>query len=81
MSSKKQGNADALKQVRTFSGAKALDTEPDLSGEKVGTRFIASVGQFIARDGRDPIYRVRCIRFIASVVYPTGEFSCLSVAL
>src|SRR5882762_4434353 len=35
---------DALKRVRTLSGAKALDIEPDLSGEKVGTRFSASVG-------------------------------------
>src|SRR5271167_3014928 len=44
MSSQKQGKADPLQRVRTFSGAKALDAGPDLSGEKVGTRFIASVG-------------------------------------
>ncbi len=34
-------DADALKRVRTLSGAKALDTNPNLSGEKVGTRFTA----------------------------------------
>src|SRR5438309_972114 len=34
---------DALKRVPTFSGAKALGAKPDLSGERVGTRFIASV--------------------------------------
>ena len=40
---------DALKRVRTLSRAKAPDTEPDLSGEKVGTRFIASAApRFIA---------------------------------
>lgn len=43
MSSQKQGKADALKRVRTLPGAKALDIEPDLSGEEVGARFIAPV--------------------------------------
>jgi uncharacterized protein (TIGR03663 family) len=33
---------DALKRVRTSSGAKAQGMSPDLSSEKVGTRFIAS---------------------------------------
>lgn len=33
-------DADAPKRVRTLSGAKALDTGADLSGENVGTRFI-----------------------------------------
>jgi hypothetical protein len=51
--SRKSGNvnddADALKLVRTLSGAKALDTQPDLSGEKVGTRLIASVGRKVCQ--------------------------------
>src|SRR5260370_3645166 len=34
-------DADPLQRVHTLSGAKALDTGPDLSGEKVGTRFTA----------------------------------------
>src|SRR5258708_38403487 len=34
---------DALKRVRTPSGAKAQAKGPDLSGKQVGTRFIASV--------------------------------------
>ncbi|HWS83393.1 MAG TPA: flippase activity-associated protein Agl23 [Ktedonobacteraceae bacterium] len=33
---------DALKRVRTSLGAKAQDMSPDLSGEKIGTRFSAS---------------------------------------
>ena len=36
-------DASALKRVRTLSCAKALGMGPDLSGEDVGTRFIASV--------------------------------------
>src|SRR5260370_23540269 len=40
---KTDAKTDALKPVRTLSGAKALDTGTDLSGEKVGTRFSASV--------------------------------------
>ena len=56
-----QSQTDAINRVRTLSGAKALDTGtdlsgekdaldtiPDLSGENVGTRFIASV---VAGDG------------------------------
>jgi methylthioribose-1-phosphate isomerase len=51
MSSHKQGKADALQQIRTLLGAKARDIEPDLSGEKVGARFIAPVMGGLAPEG------------------------------
>src|SRR5690348_12024206 len=42
MSSQKQGDADALKRVRTLSGDKSLEMCADLSGEKVGTPRLLS---------------------------------------
>ncbi|HWS83394.1 MAG TPA: flippase activity-associated protein Agl23 [Ktedonobacteraceae bacterium] len=50
---------DAIKRVRTLSRAKAPDPRPDLSGERVGTRFIASVR---------PRFIASAPRFVASIL-------------
>jgi len=74
---KVHGDTDILKQVRTFSRAKALNTPPDLSGEKVGTQFIASVRMLFPAKALDTSpdlsgEKIRT-RFIASVGRKEGR--------